>query len=267
MDIVDNDTAQIDFWQNRQFNWGPAGYDRKYVFNANYVYMLPSPKSGGVAKAVLGGWEDHRHHALLERLPPHRHFQRQPGHARRHHARGLHRRLYRRQRQRERHPALVQSAGLRPPARRHARATPAAAFCAGPGINNWDFSLFKNTNITEHVRTQLRIESFNLFNHTQFSGVNTGISGSAPGAPITSGSQGCQRPGDRDSRSTHHPARSEAILLASADEPDPSDCPPGVCLLAVLSWRPTRSKSSSTGPRERYRPASTPPPSRGSSKC
>jgi hypothetical protein len=60
----------------------------------------------------------------------------------------------------------------------------------GPGINNWDFSLFKNTYITERVRTQLRIESFNLFNHTQFSGVNTGISGSAPGAPITTGSQG-----------------------------------------------------------------------------
>jgi len=60
----------------------------------------------------------------------------------------------------------------------------------GPGTNNWDFSLFKNTNIGEHIRTQLRVESFNLFNHTQFSGVNTGINGSAPGAPITSGTQG-----------------------------------------------------------------------------
>jgi hypothetical protein len=55
----------------------------------------------------------------------------------------------------------------------------------GPGINNWDFSLFKNTNIGEHIRTQLRFETFNLFNHTQFSGVNTKISASGPGAAVT----------------------------------------------------------------------------------
>ena len=47
----------------------------------------------------------------------------------------------------------------------------------GPGINNWDFSIFKNTNIRERVRTQLRVECFNLFNHTQFSGIGTGVSG------------------------------------------------------------------------------------------
>jgi hypothetical protein len=37
-----------------------------------------------------------------------------------------------------------------------------------PGINNWDLSLFKNVTITERLRYQLRFESFNTFNHTQF---------------------------------------------------------------------------------------------------
>lgn len=38
----------------------------------------------------------------------------------------------------------------------------------GPGINNWDMALFKNTRITERTAFQMRIEFYNLFNHTQY---------------------------------------------------------------------------------------------------
>jgi hypothetical protein len=44
-----------------------------------------------------------------------------------------------------------------------------------PGINNFDLSLFKNFAITEQLRFQLRLESFNAFNHTQFFGVQTNV--------------------------------------------------------------------------------------------
>jgi hypothetical protein len=37
-----------------------------------------------------------------------------------------------------------------------------------PGINNWDLSLFKNFPIKERLNLQLRLESFNTFNHTQW---------------------------------------------------------------------------------------------------
>jgi hypothetical protein len=37
-----------------------------------------------------------------------------------------------------------------------------------PGINNWDTGLFKNFRFTERVSTQLRLESFNTWNHTQW---------------------------------------------------------------------------------------------------
>jgi hypothetical protein len=37
-----------------------------------------------------------------------------------------------------------------------------------PGLNNWDVSLFKNFPITERVNLQLRLESFNTFNHAQW---------------------------------------------------------------------------------------------------
>jgi hypothetical protein len=38
----------------------------------------------------------------------------------------------------------------------------------GPGINNWDFNLAKDTSITERVHLQLRFEFYNMFNRTQF---------------------------------------------------------------------------------------------------
>src|SRR5688572_9584369 len=60
----------------------------------------------------------------------------------------------------------------------------------GPGINNWDISLFKNTKITERITTQFRIETFNTFNHTQWAGINTGLSAANPGAQVTAATRG-----------------------------------------------------------------------------
>jgi hypothetical protein len=38
----------------------------------------------------------------------------------------------------------------------------------GPGYQNWDVSLFKNTRIGERINTQFRAEFFNIFNHPNF---------------------------------------------------------------------------------------------------
>jgi hypothetical protein len=45
----------------------------------------------------------------------------------------------------------------------------------GPGTNNWDISIFKNFNLAPEgrVRLQYRLELYNAFNHTQFTGVDT----------------------------------------------------------------------------------------------
>ena len=57
-------------------------------------------------------------------------------------------------------------------------------FFTGPGINNFDLALLKNTKITETKELQFRAEAFNIFNHAQFqiptsSGNfnNTGVNG------------------------------------------------------------------------------------------
>ena len=46
------------------------------------------------------------------------------------------------------------------------------------GINNFDFTVFKNTQVTERVGVQFRTEIFNLFNRVRF-----GYPGTAVGVP------------------------------------------------------------------------------------
>jgi hypothetical protein len=58
-------------------------------------------------------------------------------------------------------------------------------FFHGPGINNWDFALLKDTRITERLDLQFRAELFNLFNHAQFE-TPSGITGFSGGAPTSS---------------------------------------------------------------------------------
>jgi hypothetical protein len=41
-------------------------------------------------------------------------------------------------------------------------------FFHGPGVNNWDFTLVKNTELNERLNLQFRAELFNIFNHAQF---------------------------------------------------------------------------------------------------
>jgi hypothetical protein len=44
-----------------------------------------------------------------------------------------------------------------------------------PGFQNWDMSLFKAAHIRENAVFQLRLEAFNVFNHTQFGAASTTV--------------------------------------------------------------------------------------------
>ncbi len=55
-----------------------------------------------------------------------------------------------------------------------------------PGINNWDMSILKNTNITERVNLQIRAETLNTLNHPMFNGPNTDPYNTAFGQITTS---------------------------------------------------------------------------------
>jgi len=55
--------------------------------------------------------------------------------------------------------------------------------CCNPPINNWDMGLFKDTAIGEKTRLEFRAEIFNIFNHTQFYGVDGGSANPTFGQP------------------------------------------------------------------------------------
>ena len=59
-------------------------------------------------------------------------------------------------------------------------------FFSGPGLNNWDMALLKNTRITESKSLQLRLEAFNIWNHAQFQNpsglINSNLFGVVTGA-------------------------------------------------------------------------------------
>jgi hypothetical protein len=44
-----------------------------------------------------------------------------------------------------------------------------------PGIKNWDFSILKDTKVSEGLLVQFRAEFFNGWNHTQFGDADTSL--------------------------------------------------------------------------------------------
>jgi hypothetical protein len=60
-------------------------------------------------------------------------------------------------------------------------------FFHGPGLNNWDLALLKETKFTESKSLEFRFEAFNSFNHTQFTNPDGAINDSTFG--FVTGSQ------------------------------------------------------------------------------
>jgi hypothetical protein len=53
-------------------------------------------------------------------------------------------------------------------------------YMINPGINNFNLSLQKSFSFHERLRIQLRADAFNVFNHTQFSGINATLNMATP---------------------------------------------------------------------------------------
>ena len=61
-------------------------------------------------------------------------------------------------------------------------------FFYGPGMDNWDMALLKVTHLSESKVLEMRLETFNTFNHAQFFGptsVNANISSTSFGQVVS----------------------------------------------------------------------------------
>jgi hypothetical protein len=56
----------------------------------------------------------------------------------------------------------------------------------GPGVNNWNMSFFRTFKLKERATLEFRAETYNTFNHTQFSGVNASAQFNAAGQQVNS---------------------------------------------------------------------------------
>ncbi len=181
----DGDFIRID-GNTRLANYGPAGFDRRHNFTLNYIYEVPGVSrylgraDNSVTRAIFNGWQISGITRFQSGGPyavgfnvPNINNQNITGS----YTEGARVNLsgdpmqgtsddpYNRLNPAAFSVPEVGSIGLGAPVN----------YLTGPGVNSWDMSLQKSFSFKEKLRLQLRADAFNVFNHTQFDGINSNI--------------------------------------------------------------------------------------------
>jgi hypothetical protein len=190
MDIVDNDSDVVNNPFNIRQNYAPAGYDQTNVVTLDFVYMLPKVKGSldqPILRQAFNGWELSGMIRSQSGMPVSicsngslqgvnlggsscggGQYANLTGSA------------YSGQNSFQ----WLNPAAFTRPADGSFGNTGRDAFRM-PGVRNVDVNLVKNFNFKESMKVQFRCEIFNLFNHPQVWGINTGFSGDNPGSTIS----------------------------------------------------------------------------------
>jgi hypothetical protein len=187
MDLVDNAGSYVNpFLDYRMRNYGKAGFDRVHNFSVNYIYRFPQFSRrwrNRFSRKALDGWELSGVTRFQSGAPLGLSYSTVAGTdiTGTSGVAGVDTRviltgdpnLPKSERTIYRH---FRTEVVKPPVRTdfgmgNAPKDP----IRGPGINNFDLSLFKNTRITKDGKhtVQFRFEAYNAFNHVQFSSVDT----------------------------------------------------------------------------------------------
>jgi hypothetical protein len=199
---VDNNNPSFNPW-NLKYDKGSGALDRRNIFNGNYEYKIPLfTHAGGLAHTVLGGWEvsgtfiseagmpwlgntapgdggsdtvglggDYRIRPNITGKPVYTKGKTTVGNVTGY--------------------QWVSSANFSMPVAAW-DGGPNLGFgnagkdvVVGPGRTNFTTALYKSFAFTERARFELRAESFNTFNHTQFNAINNGLNFSSSGVPAS----------------------------------------------------------------------------------
>jgi len=176
---------------NARYDHGSGGFDRRHIFNMNYIYSLPFFKHSGneLARQALGGWQIAGVSVFESGVPVNIYYNgpdklglggntaNRPnfvskvkyakkqddwfsGHAS------------------FADPIAPWEAGASSTTTGFGNASKDAV--VGPGLQNWNISIYKEFALTSHEgpRFQFRAESYNTFNHTEFNALDTGTNDS-----------------------------------------------------------------------------------------
>jgi hypothetical protein len=202
MDYADDDASSTgetvsSLIDPRTWNYGKAGFDRTHIFRFYWNYNLPRASNlvrNNVVKATLDNWQISGIWFLQSGAPTGISYSFSPstditGSTDSGRVLIVGNPILPKD-QRTFNQAFNTAAVVAPPVAACQMANP-PAICwgdapkdvfRGPGYNNWDMSLFKNIPIHERWRGQLRVEAYNVFNHTQFTSVNTSATFTPAGA-------------------------------------------------------------------------------------
>jgi hypothetical protein len=185
IDDVSNDLNSVSNPFNLRYDRGSGALDRRHIFNANYVYSLPffGSSSSRLLHTVLGGWQISGITVIQTGTPVGTNGVGVTYNG----------------------PDTLGLGGVgrnrpdqvAPVTYPHkvdgwfsttSFATPVAPWAGGtnngfgnarkdavvgPGLVNFNMSLFKTIDLTERAKLELRFESFNTFNHTEFNNLGT----------------------------------------------------------------------------------------------
>ena len=177
-DIIDGEIfSNVSNPYNARWDYGPAGFDRRQISVTSFIYKAPwfRNSSNLAAKTLLGGWElsgialfetgnptsisggpdnlgvgggtSNRANVVAPITYPGTRFQ------------------------------WFSTSSFAKPAPLQ-WGTAARNDLVGPGRNNWNVAMFKAFQFKENARFEFRAETFNTFNHTQFTGLSTSVTAS-----------------------------------------------------------------------------------------
>jgi hypothetical protein len=176
-----NDNPEDAF--NRDYNYGPASFDRRHIFAATYTYTLPTLRnSDGFLRAVFGGYEL----SGITRLQSGGYFtvvgNTSTGSRRADYLGGD---VLLPNGERSQAAWLNRAAFAAAPDTR--RGTAGVGTVEGPGSQVWDFSFRRRVGLTEKLRLQLQADIFNAFNRTNFRDMEVNLANAAFGTLTAAG--------------------------------------------------------------------------------
>ncbi len=173
-DIIDGEIfSNVSNPFNVKWDYGQAGFDRTHIFVTSFVYDLPFFKNAtGAAHKILGGWV----YSGIANFQSGTPFSIGGGNDNLGYGGGTSNRAnvvapvtYPKTREQWfskssfKVPDPLQWGNMQ------------RNMLRGPGRNNWNMSIFKEFHFTESAKFELRVETFNTFNHTQWTNPGTNI--------------------------------------------------------------------------------------------